>query len=155
MLGDSSLFSGSAELTTKEILKRYNEHAKAPNSGGLSPNSPSQGFSRGGRSSQPTVHRIETDPSLWQTESSVRHVGGPGTGAGMTYGPSSNQHTPTSQHHPYDLQGGALPGGPPVAPYAQQGSGSSESVNGSPNRSSLRASALQKQGPPMGITGAG
>ncbi|KAF2099477.1 RhoGAP-domain-containing protein [Rhizodiscina lignyota] len=147
MLGDSSLFSGSAELTTKEILKRYHDHARAPTAtaGGVSPNTPAQSFSRGSRSSAPQVQRIETDPSLWQTESSVRHVGGPG--AGMTYGPSngSNQHTPTSQHHPYDLPG-------PAAPYAQQG-GSQESVNGSPNRSSMRASGLPKQGP-MGVTGA-
>ena len=135
MLGDSTLFSGSAELTTKEILKRYNEQAKAP----TSPSSTSQSFSRGGRPALPPVQRIETDPSIWQTESSVRHVGGPG---GMSYGPSSNQHTPTGGNNPYDLPG-------PNAPYAQgpgMGQGSSESVNGSPRRSSIRASALQKQG---------
>jgi len=145
----STLFSGSAELTTKEILKRYHEHAKAPTSTGAggSPTSPGQTFSRGGRPA-PTVQRIETDPSIWQTESSVRHVGGPG---GMSYAPSSTQHTPTSQHLPYGLPG-------PNAPYAHQGAagGSSESVNGSPNRASMRQSAshLQKPGP-MGITGAG
>src|ERR1700742_2552302 len=98
MLGDSSLFSGSAELTTKEILKRYNEHGRAPTAAGtsgMSPHSPSQSFSRGGRPSASAVQRIDTDPSIWQTESSVRHVGGPG---GMSYGPSSSaQHTPTSQ----------------------------------------------------------
>lgn len=143
MLGDSSLFSGSAELTTKEILKRYNEHAKAPGANGPSPgSSPQQTYSRSGNRQQsaPTVQRIDTDPNVWQNESSVRHVGGPT--AGMTYG-SSQQQTPTSQHYPYEL-------GNPNAPYAR---GSSDSVNGSPKRGSLRNSGLQKSGP-MGITGA-
>lgn len=143
MLGDSSLFSGSAELTTKEILKRYNEHAKAPTANGpSSPGSSPQTYSRSGNRQQtaPTVQRIDTDPNVWQNESSVRHVGGPT--AGLTYS-SSQQQTPTNQQYPYDL-------GNPNAPYAQ---GSSDSVNGSPKRGSLRNSALQKSGA-LGITGA-
>lgn len=150
MLNDSNIFSGSAELTTKEILKRYKDNERAPTSNriGQSPLQGPDSFSRGGRQNAPPIQRIDTDPNVWHNESSVRHVGGPGPG-GLTYGPSNNA-TPTSQHHPYDL-----PGGMPHAPYAQGGTGSSESINGgSPNRSSMRGSgAIQKQPGALGITG--
>ena len=44
ILNDSSLFSNSADITTKEILKRYGDRAKAPqiNSPATHPNPPRQ-----------------------------------------------------------------------------------------------------------------
>lgn len=76
ILNDSSLFSNSADITTKEILKRYGDRAKAPtvnsNQGTVTANN--------GTTSPPAsaaVTRVDTDPhqqTAWRQESSVRHV---------------------------------------------------------------------------------
>ena len=75
ILNDSSLFSKSPDITTKEILKRYGDRAKAPqmsSAGHASAfNRPAEGLS--------SAHRVDTDPNMataWGNESSVRHVGG-------------------------------------------------------------------------------
>lgn len=127
ILNDSSLFSKDADITTKEILKRYGDRAKAPQVTQQNPSSdPSESpapRSREGRSSAPVVTRVDTDPhqaNAWQNESSVRHVQGPGVG-GM----------------------GANDMGTPRLPYANP-SASTES-HGSPSRSSYRGSTYDKQ----------
>ncbi|KAI5370302.1 Putative Rho GTPase activation protein [Septoria linicola] len=107
ILNDSSLFSNNAEITTKEILKRYGDRAKAPtvNSGHVVV---AQNGTTSPPSSAPVVTRVDTDPyqqSAWQNESSVRHVG--------------------SDRDPMT---------PPSLPYANPNA-STES-HGSPNRSS-------------------
>ena len=102
ILNDGTLFSSSADITTKEILKRYGDRAKAPqvnspafNANKLdsygdtaaasspvvsSPQHPpsnsasNRDLSRPGQGAQ----RVDTDPNMataWQNESSVRHVG--------------------------------------------------------------------------------
>jgi hypothetical protein len=132
ILNDSSLFSNSADITTKEILKRYGDRAKAPtvsppavNSGkmdtygDISSPTPQHSSSRDRRNSVPTAQRVDTDPNMataWQNESSVRHVGSDGT-AGVT--------------------------APPTLPYANPRA-SAES-HGSPNRASMRNAAWDKQ----------
>lgn len=120
ILNDSSLFSNSADITTKEILKRYGDRAKAPvvNSPTFNSTKPDSygdasspvppGQSSGG---MPIAHRVDPDPNMmtaWQNESSVRHVGSdapPNQGGGVT---------------------------PPNLPYAQ--GRHSQEGNGSPNR---------------------
>lgn len=67
------MFDLSAELTTKEILKRVGEMGKIPQAS-VNSGQPITGNS-GNRSSAPVVARIETDPSPYHAESSVRHVG--------------------------------------------------------------------------------
>lgn len=81
ILNDSTLFSASAEITTKEILKRYGDRTKVPSSTQAGGDSvPPQSLtpkSRESRGSAPVVTRVDTDPeqaSAWQNESSVRHV---------------------------------------------------------------------------------
>ena len=131
ILNDSSLFSNSAEITTKEILKRYGNRAKAP-----VVSSPAFNFNKadsygdvsspgpGGQTpntyaNRDVATRVDTDPNMataWQNESSVRHVGS-----------DFNQGMAT----------------PPTLPYAQS-RGSSER-NGSPDRASLRNAAWDKQ----------
>lgn len=82
ILTDSTLFNGSAEITTKEILKRYGALGKLP----VPQRAPTvaetipvrSGSSKGNNS--PIAARIDTDPSqatAWQMQSSVRHVHGP------------------------------------------------------------------------------
>ena len=79
ILNDSSLFSNSADITTKEILKRYGDRAKAPTvNNPMSPGGEEPPRSREGRGEATVVHRVDSDQhqqNAWQNESSVRHVG--------------------------------------------------------------------------------
>lgn len=122
ILNDSSLFSNSADITTKEILKRYGDRAKAPvvaspafnstkpDSYGDASSPVPPGQSSSGMP-MPVAQRVDTDPNMltaWQNESSVRHVGSdtqPNQAGGVT---------------------------PPTLPYAQ--SRHSQDSGGSPNR---------------------
>jgi hypothetical protein len=127
ILNDSSLFSNTADITTKEILKRYGDRAKAPTVHTQHPGAPSA--NNGTTSPPPAVTRVDTDPTVqtaWQNESSVRHVGSDRP-EGAFGGGSSNPQTP------------------PTLPYANQRT-SSES-RGSPNRGAgnLRSGAYDKQ----------
>ncbi|OCK88488.1 rho-type GTPase-activating protein-like protein [Cenococcum geophilum 1.58] len=135
---------GSQELTTKEIMRRWETAGKVPQASIVLPNQQAP-RSREGNSSNPIITQVDNDVHTWQTESSVRHVGGPGN-QNMTYKPSSTHNTPPQNH--YDLS-------TPNLPYANPAPGSSESQrNGSPNRHSYRSPAFQKQSP-MGTAGAG
>lgn len=122
ILNDSSLFSKDADITTKEILKRYGDRAKAPtvnNSQG--PNVVAANGTTSPQAAAPVVTRVDTDPhqqTAWQNESSVRHVGGD-------------------------------PMTPPTLPYVNP-SASTES-HGSPNRGSMRSGVYDKQRA-MGMT---
>lgn len=80
ILSDSNLFASGADVTTKDILKRYGDIAsKVPQGGPAAATSPPR--SRDGRNpTTPIFHRVDTDPSqavAWQREASVRHVPGP------------------------------------------------------------------------------
>ncbi|KAL2352310.1 GTPase-activating protein-like protein of the rho/rac family [Cryomyces antarcticus] len=144
-LNDSALFSSSADITAKEILKRFGDRSRVTQPTVVDPDS-STSRSREGHSSAPVVTHVDTDPgqaSAWQNERSVRHVQGPNS-QNTTYGPSSTHNTPPQM--PYDL-------GAPNIPYANPPSGSPES-HGSPSRSTHRSSAFAKQGA-LGVTGAG
>lgn len=113
ILNDSSLFSSSADITTKEILKRYGDRARVPSSTPAitqaDPSSASSPRSREGKATlAPVATRVDTDQSqanAWQNESSVRHV----------------------------REGGNDGFGTPQPPYALSRNDSTES-HGSPNR---------------------
>lgn len=119
VLNDSSLFSSSADITTKEILKRYGDRAKAPTihsaPGGESSNNGTTSPAGG-----PLATRVEADPSMqsaWQHETSVRHVGA-----------------------------GDASATPPSLPYAANGGRrDSGDSHGSPNRGSIRGAQYDKQ----------
>lgn len=124
ILNDSSLFSNSADITTKEILKRYGDRAKAPTvNSAQAPNVMANNGTTSPPAAAPVVTRVDTDPhqqTAWQNESSVRHVG--------------------SDRDPMT---------PPTLPYANPNA-SSES-HGSPNRGSMRSGVYDKQRA-MGMT---
>jgi len=84
ILNDSSLFSSSAEMTTKEILKRYGDRNKGQGPAHTPTITDPSAEEMGSPRSQanrpahnPVATRVDTDPSqanAWQNESSVRHV---------------------------------------------------------------------------------
>lgn len=111
ILNDSGLWSNNAEITTKEILKRYGDRAKAPTVGNSIPHELSEFPPRSSGTAggvNPVVTRVDTDPhqqDAWRNESSVRAVAADG-----------------SFH-------------PPNLPYTtHQNNGSTESHGGSPTR---------------------
>ncbi|KAK4673645.1 Rho-type GTPase activating protein Rga1 [Podospora pseudopauciseta] len=102
LLQDQSLFNNSAELTTKEILKRFGDRAA---------NGPIRQYSDVGElmgrhdnnPSRPPPRRIETDPASWQQESSVRPMQEPTIPAFAAAATPPVQGTPPPHKRgPYD-----------------------------------------------------
>lgn len=112
ILNDSGLWSNNAEITTKEILKRYGDRAKAPTVGNSIPHEIAEHPPRssGTAGGTPVVTRVDTDPhqqDAWRNESSVRAVAAEGSSGAL--------HAPN-------------------LPYNTQHNGSTESHGGSPTR---------------------
>lgn len=79
ILNDSSFFKENAEVTTKEILKRYGDIARGSFSQkpGYGVDTATITSASRGNNTPPSTARIETDPlqdTAWQMQSSVRHV---------------------------------------------------------------------------------
>ncbi|KAI1845303.1 hypothetical protein JX265_005460 [Neoarthrinium moseri] len=68
---DTSLFTGSGEITTKEILKRIGERSAS------GPRQYDTEFINRQDNSRPMATRVDTDPGAWHQERSVRPVGEP------------------------------------------------------------------------------
>ncbi|KAI4209838.1 MAG: hypothetical protein LQ351_007256 [Letrouitia transgressa] len=170
ILNDSSLFNNTSDITTKEILKRYGDIGRSPahrpnitdpvvsntNNEPL-PNSRESNTTNGsnpaGRGAAPVITHVDTDPysaHVWQKESSVRHVQGPGPGPAPTY-PKNDQNTPPQGYGDFK---------DPESPYhRRQGSNESQASHGSAGgRQRYRHSGWGKHGPPgpgtMSVTGA-
>ncbi|KAI9654910.1 MAG: hypothetical protein M1829_000725 [Trizodia sp. TS-e1964] len=141
ILNDTTLFDGSADITTKGILKRYADIARnpGPHRTVMATNSP-PAKSRDSRNNTPLATRIDTDPSqatAWQKESSVRHVQGP-TGQSTPYIVSSTHNTPSQNtfdfsnpNSPYHRRAASaesqLSQGLPHRPYRNSGWGGKQS----------------------------
>lgn len=164
ILNDSSLFSNSSDITTKEILKRYGDigrslaqHPKITDPSNANttndplPNSRESNTTNGSNpaahAAAPVITHIDTDPyqaNVWQKESSVRHVQNPSNA-------NHDQNAPPQGNH--DLKD-------PESPYhRRQGSSDSQASHGSTGRTRYRHSGWGKHGnqgaSPMGVTGAG
>ncbi|EEH43779.2 uncharacterized protein PADG_00068 [Paracoccidioides brasiliensis Pb18] len=110
ILTDSTLFNGSAEITTKEILKRYGDIGKiatpqrAPTTVAATPVRTGSGRAV----NPPVATRIDKDPSqanAWQMQSSVRHVQPPAPGApSQAQGPASPQQASSPPEYDYGSQ---------------------------------------------------
>ncbi|KAF2793125.1 RhoGAP-domain-containing protein [Melanomma pulvis-pyrius CBS 109.77] len=137
LLNDDS----SPELTTKEIMRQWEQRGKNPVlHTPVSPRNQSGTSSRKDQRNAPHITQADNNPQAWSGESSVRHVAG-----GHNYGPSSTHNTPPQA---YDL-------GTPNLPYSHPAPGSAESHRtGSPHRHSYRSPAYQKQ-TQLGTAGAG
>lgn len=127
ILNDSTLFSSSADITTKTILKRYGDIGR-PTAAPLFPEDPTDdaattSHSGEKRGSAPVITRVAEDDraSAWHAaaETSVRPVPRTGSASGAAGGA---QHTPPmAQAHN-------------VFYAAERGSGDSVAMNGSPSR---------------------
>lgn len=144
-MGDPTLFRENAEVTTKEILKRYGDigrgsFAQRPENGGetFTITTPNR------NNSTPASARIETDPSqdaAWQMQSSVRHV----------VGPSGHAHSSST-----NIQAGLDFGPPPPAAYRRDRSTSngSQPIAGAPDgQPSNVAYRPRPNAGAMGVTG--
>jgi hypothetical protein len=103
VLNDPSLFNNNGEITTKEILKRFGDRTIT--------SGPGQPYGKMGEvmnrhdpSTRPLARRVETDPSVWQDERSVRTVqDAPPAGASIPpYSSAPNQSTPTKWNRGQD-----------------------------------------------------
>lgn len=93
MLGDQALYNANGEITTKEILKRFGErsaYGSQPQLGDIGRNE---------NASRPPPRRIETDPSAWQSETSVRAVQDPMV---PSYANPSQATPPSKRRNPDD-----------------------------------------------------
>lgn len=120
MLNDTTLFNSNGDLTTKEILKKFSDRA----ANGLGPRQYAEVTEIVGRHeipSRPPPRRIETDPSAWHQESSVRPIQEPTIP--FTGGPAQTPppkrggpyDAPPPQQSPYGSQFDHPPGGTPEA----------------------------------------
>ncbi|CAK7567907.1 MAG: Rho-type GTPase activating protein Rga1 [Sporothrix epigloea] len=114
-LNDPSLFNNNGEITTKEILKRFGDRTVA-NGAGQSYGKAGEVMSRHDSWTRPLVRRVETDPSVWQDERSVRTVqDAPLASTSATpYGSAPSQSTPSKWRPLDDTQH--------VSPYQPQNS---------------------------------
>ncbi len=147
ILNDPTLFSNNGEITTKEILKRFGD--RPMNGGARSYGDVTEIVNRHDNSIRPLARRVETDPSVWQDERSVRPMQDPP----MPYaGPNNN-----SQNTPPPKWRGPEEGGQP-SPYAQEFDPSAGQPDGSDRnnpRRDWRNSGWSRGNSSVGITGAG
>ncbi|KAH8129542.1 hypothetical protein ACSS6W_006587 [Trichoderma asperelloides] len=99
LLNDPYLFSNNGEISTKEIMKRYQDLR------GQGPAEPSEIYNRQESSTRSPPKRVETDPSLLQSERSVRpmqdNVPAPYPNAASPV-PPPRFRPPEDQPSPYD-----------------------------------------------------
>lgn len=69
LLNDPYIFSNSGDLTTKEILKRFQDRR-----GQISITDVNEVYNRNENSSRPPARRVETDPAVWSGEATVRTI---------------------------------------------------------------------------------
>ncbi|KAF4977423.1 hypothetical protein FZEAL_6052 [Fusarium zealandicum] len=72
LLNDPYIFSNSGDMTTKEILKRFQDRR-----GQISIADVNEVYNRQDNSTRPPARRVETDPAVWQGEATVRTIQDP------------------------------------------------------------------------------
>lgn len=101
LLNDPYIFSNAGEITTKEILKRFQDRR-----GQISLTEVSEVYNRQDTSSRSPPKRVETDPSLWQGERTVRPVQDPPmhptSNSGLGTPPQRWAHPGDHRQNPYD-----------------------------------------------------
>ena len=158
ILNDSTLFTNSSEITTKEILKRYGDIGRSPaihsNPIAESADSPAYPPMTTGannsspptaRAAAPVITHVDTDPyqnAAWPKETTARHVPGPGVSH-----PSNGSNNTPPQPYQSDWAN-------PRSAYHRRG-GSSESQasnrSASSNAHGQKHSGWGKPGPPGGV----
>lgn len=139
LLNDPYIFSNSGEITTKEILKRFQDRR-----GQISITEVNEVYNRQDNSTRPPARRVETDPALWQGEASVRPMQDPP----MPHANNGPGTPPTRWRGRNDL---ANP-----SPYAANQFNQSDSQLDSAEHSRRREwrnSGLARQGSGLGVSG--
>ncbi|KAG6008956.1 hypothetical protein E4U21_003506 [Claviceps maximensis] len=96
LLHDPYIFSNSSENSTKDILKRFQDRRGQAPTGELA-----EAYNRPDVSSRSPPKRVETDPSVWQGERTVRRVqDGPPTSFNQEQGASPQKWPPGPEDHP-------------------------------------------------------
>lgn len=136
LLSDPYIFSNSGEMSTKEILKRYQDRR-----GQISITEVNEVYNRQDSSTRPPPRRVETDPSLWQGEATVRTIQDPPP---MPY--ANNNNGPGTP--PQRWGGMAHP-----SPYANQFNQSDSQLdNDHTPRRDWRNSGWGRQGSGLGVS---
>ena len=105
LLNDPFLFNSNGDITTKEILKRFQDRQgqmQLPEAG--------EAYNRQDNSNRPPPKRVDADPAIWQQESSVRPMQDPA----MPYG--SNPGTPPKSWRGQEDSGRQSPYGQQLEP---------------------------------------
>ncbi|KFA64461.1 hypothetical protein S40285_01023 [Stachybotrys chlorohalonatus IBT 40285] len=138
LMNDPYIFSNNGDITTKEILKRFQDRR-----GQVSITDANEGHNRADLSSRPPPRRVETDPTIWQGEATVRQVQ---ESVPMGHAHSSQGTPPQRQHK-----------GPPGngSPYKNQFNNSDSQIDTTEHehasRREWRNSAWGRQGNGLGV----
>lgn len=131
-MSDPSLFAGMQDLTGKEFVKRYNERRQQ-----ISITNGNEAFNRPENATRPPPRRVETDPTLWQGETTVRTIHDPSVSSGST--PPGLWKNPDDQPSPYHSQNNSFH--------------NDENSNNHSQRRDWRNSGWGRQGSGLGVSG--
>ncbi|KAF4985126.1 hypothetical protein FDECE_16800, partial [Fusarium decemcellulare] len=139
LLNDPYIFSNSGDITTKEILKRFQDRR-----GQISITDVNEVYNRQDNSTRPPARRVETDPAVWQGEATVRTIQDPS----MPYANNGPGTPPTRWRGRNDL---ANPS-PYGANQFNQSDSQLDNVEHS-RRREWRNSGMARQGSGLGVSG--
>ncbi|KAL8295384.1 hypothetical protein RB600_001054 [Gaeumannomyces tritici] len=150
ILNDPSLFNNNGDITTKEILKRFGDRPLM-NGGGQRPHGEAaEIIGRHDTPNRPFAKRVDTDPSVWQDERSVRPV----------QDLNAPYAAPGHHQHPHTSPG--KPRGPPPeeghpSPYGSEFEPPGMTPDGQDRgqRREWRNSGWSRQNSSVGVTGTG
>ncbi|KAH7326565.1 RhoGAP domain-containing protein [Stachybotrys elegans] len=137
LLNDPYIFSNNAEVTTKEILKRFQDRR-----GQVAITDVNEVYNRADHSFRPPPRRVETDPTVWQGETTVRPV------QDVPMPPGEAGHGTPPQRFRKGMEG-------PGSPYQQNQFNQSDTHLDSEHsqRREWRNSAWGRQGSGLGVGG--
>jgi hypothetical protein len=140
-MNDPYIFSNSGDLTTRDILKRFQDRR-----GQISIADVNEVYNRQDNSTRPPARRVETDPAIWQGEATVRTIQDPS----MPYSNTNNgQGTPPARFRGRNDLANTSPYG--VNQFNQSDSQLDSAEHS--RRREWRNSGLGRQGSGLGVSG--
>lgn len=100
VLGDSTLWSGNGDITTKEILKRVDARTIS----GSTKQYETAEFVGRQENQRPQATRVDTDPNVFQQERSVRPVQEPTVPFTTTQGTPQKSRNPENEQQKHNNQ---------------------------------------------------
>ncbi|KAF4500032.1 Rho-type GTPase-activating 1 [Fusarium agapanthi] len=139
LMNDPYIFTNSGDLTTKDILKRFQDRR-----GQISIADVNEVYNRQDNSTRPPARRVETDPAVWQGEATVRTIQDP-----SMPNPSNGHGTPPARFRGRNDLGNASPYG--VNQFNQSDSQLDSAEHS--RRREWRNSGMGRQGSGLGVSG--